>query len=214
VHITRTALILLAAVGAPPQGYVSPEEFSEMLTQTGMSYQEFRDFAKQCEGVRKSAIRSLTASIAEIQSTPVPSKDRDQKLQAIKTLKAYRASIDNRTGVAYPPLDGLHDGAIGSLPGNHFKVLQIVGKDSMRVELSFAAGTGEVLLRGVPTNGLSDESHVTDIDCYRIDGSQSYTTVLGATRTVLVLKPFDTKPIARYLKLLHQKPPAKKAAAP
>jgi hypothetical protein len=43
---------------------------------------------------------------------------------------------------------------------------------------------GDVLLQGVSTAGMSDDSIMSDIDCYRVSGSQSYTTVTGATRTV------------------------------
>ena len=88
-------------------------------------------------------------------------------------------------------------GYIGTaeLPGVA-KILQIIDSRSMLLEpYSFAADHPKaVMVRGVATSGHVDDGYISITKMLKVIGTIQYTTVIGGSRTVFVLEPFDVEP--------------------
>jgi hypothetical protein len=54
--------------------------------------------------------------------------------------------------------------------------------------------TQDIWLQGIPTKNYSDGKKFTLEQCMEVTATKRYTTVLGATSTVVVVAPFDVKP--------------------
>lgn len=90
--------------------------------------------------------------------------------------------------VAIPFLDGLKVGEIGRVPGLEFPVDQILGTQAFLSRCDRAT----VMVRGTSTEGWADDFVFETSEPYEVTGTESYTTVAGAKKTVFVLRKFDT----------------------
>ncbi len=89
------------------------------------------------------------------------------------------------------------------------KVTQIIDKDSVLIEYDHYYHK-VCWLEGCSTTGLVDGDTVIGVACLlEVSGTKQYKTALGATNTVLVLKPFGLAPI-----LPQSRPGAKRPARP
>ena len=90
-----------------------------------------------------------------------------------------------------------------------FTVNQVVSPTDMIVSPS-AAQVQELWMSGYPTAGIADDQRTEITGDFAVCGTKSYTTAMGAPRTILVISSVDSsnlKPAVDYLILQsHQSP--------
>lgn len=97
----------------------------------------------------------------------------------------------------HPSLDTpLNVGDIGAL--DSFEIEQVLGPAQMRISFSDGKERQYVFLDGVSTTNVADDDTLTFDKALEVVGTRQYVTVLGATKTAYVLKPFDVETLKKY----------------
>lgn len=197
------AILISAALGAGPKPKDVPKADIERIAKAcDMTPEQLLKFSASCEARRLQRMDELSMEISRASGN------------TRKALIATRKRIKDRLEVAYPEMEGLGVDTIGSLPGGRYTFEQIIDDTTCLAHVkSFKIlGPGSswridstILLRGPSTKGFADDSGTATTDCFRVTGTQTYDTVIGGTRTVRVLEPFDIAPIAEYCRLAYGK---------
>lgn len=154
---------------------------------------EIRRLLDRSVALRKTMIRKLQQQKARIDKLTRRTRSANQK-RTLRALSAKTAKKIAETKTIFPrpelDLKRLSNGDLGGVASA--KVFQIVSKSRMMVThpKDNAADT-IVMVDGVSTTGVIDDKLVSLPGLMRVAGTTSYTTVLGAKKTVYVLKPFD-----------------------
>jgi hypothetical protein len=170
------------------------------------------------ERIQKTQERDLERLQEDVdeKESALRTKDRRRTKEQTKKLaadaKAAKDKLDKaRKGetVILPQLNLLSAkvGAIGLVPTDFMlAVSQVIDGDTLLVipsvdeeylvpgeaVLRTRSKSGEpLLIRGFPTAGLVDGKEFHTSKAIEVVGTESYTTVLGAKKTVFVIKPFD-----------------------
>jgi hypothetical protein len=189
--------------------------------------QQIQAFVKRCEAATRSEIAELPEKIKKSEvllrivkrgainpqlaaekwigdgptaKVAFPSSEHKKKAEqsAQFMLDARRVRLkDLKAGdaLAMPFLsyDNLKVGDIGR-PEYGFNVNQIVDESNVIVKY---VGETDLWLKGFDTKDLTDDSRINSVDCVRITGTKKYTTVTGASRTILLAEPFDGDAVIR-----------------
>jgi hypothetical protein len=126
---------------------------------------------------------------------------RDRDLTAIKAGDVPAPLLDFPLAV----------GAIGTLRGGTFKILQRIGDKEARVDIyrpvtkeeltqrfreRFRSDpkleTVDVFLENYDVTGMPDDQQCKTSGCFVVTKTKTYTTVAGGTRTIFVIEPFDS----------------------
>ena len=89
-------------------------------------------------------------------------------------------------------------GAIGKLTQDDrsVRIVQILGPAEMIVDI----GDNWVMLKGFKTEGLVDDKTAGLSDVILVEGTYSYTTVMGSSKTIYKAVPFDDSQVRAYVK--------------
>lgn len=91
-------------------------------------------------------------------------------------------------------------GLIGTLRDSRVWARQVIGDKEMLVDIFWYAADlpkqTQFLLRGVPSDGVVDDTKLELSGVYKITGTYGYINVFGAKRTVFVIEPVDVAPWA------------------
>lgn len=166
------------------------------------------------EAAKQKQIQAKEKQIADYART---SKDAS-KVKGIK-IRRMREELDAlKAGKAFsmPELEyPLKVGAVGVLStATDCKVLQVSGKSEMlgslqysvpvaravnnRVVMGFERGSVIVWFQGIDTTGMTSDAITQMAGTYEATGTKTYTTIGGASNTVMVLKPFDVQAFEAY----------------
>lgn len=115
-------------------------------------------------------------------------------------LGAVESDIDLATApqLAIP----FQPGAVGCLQERGGTVLQVIDKSSVLLTTHAIDQQGKrfndtvVIVRGVPTAGITDDTFRTYADAFIVAGTESYKSVVGGKRTVFVLESINLKNVA------------------
>lgn len=100
-------------------------------------------------------------------------------------------------------LSNIRVGDFGDL--GPFTVQQVIDDGALVHAPSDEFGESAVLLIGINTGGMVDGKTYSWSSPFRVSGTTRYTTVLGGTRTVFVLKPVSSQRIENYRTMLAEK---------
>lgn len=161
---------------------------------------------KQLPDTIKNIKRSITkARRARVQ--PAKKRENITKLeesieQAKSDAEAYKTFEKFALGRLEIPLVV---GSFGTLERCHIK--QVTGIDSMLCDIGYTqqkplkSFSKDVIIYKYDTDGLTDGSGFNDKDAvFVVVGTETYSTVTGATRTVSKLQPVDLKLLRKVLK--------------
>lgn len=183
---------------------------------TVLSYRE-RNIAACKNHLRQQ----VTASVQARQSLKgsKTSPEADQAKEKVDEAKRWMITVlsDPLANLPYLPDAQLQTGMIGKMKYN-FKIHQVLGSGKLlggrfwsvaRREIRSTGGaftkdstyetvrpddhTDLVILKGRTTGGLADGQSIKVDELLKVTGTETYTSVSGASRTVLVLEPFDLK---------------------
>jgi hypothetical protein len=162
-----------------------------------------QEFADRWIAYRKEVLDKAPAAIEKLAAR----RDRDS-LEEAGVLQARLDQAKAGGDMAAPPIGEAKVGAVGTVRRFWLKVVQRVSPTEARVEILREATPGELhlvrkgflerptveaLLKNVNLTNKADGQVSTTDMCFAVTGTQTYTTVLGGSRTVLVLEPFETK---------------------
>lgn len=123
--------------------------------------------------------------------------NKSQKSDTIKDRQKQVVSIEERLAeTASNPLHvpaferKIRKGDIGIVQ-NGMKVRQIVTPTTILVDAWIAEQNETILISGIDASGLTDDTGFTISSPLLVKGTKSYTTVLGAKRTVFELTTFE-----------------------
>lgn len=202
---TLPAVIVLCGMARPALGQTTgPSELSP----------ELRKLADECELLGRGTILKLEERIRGLRSGQIKSKDG---AAAVRQCEADIAEIKSRARVIVPTMHfPVSVGVIGRLPDVGAHVEQILGPDEMLIKCTFRVQVAvtrhyrqesEVVkqqvrfkVRGLPTKEFSEASDAELLQVFRVAPAQTYRTVEGKSASVLVIEPFDVRPVENYLK--------------
>lgn len=206
-------LIALVVAGA---NKVDPSKVAELAADAKLSPEAFVNLAKTSEEYRPQAIAATAKMISAARESGADRK-------RIAALVAYRKALAERKQFAFPWINfQLAKGAVGSFPCGVIKVDQVLSRTSFNgtivydddlptlIPVHYDNISRTVMVKGVDTSTLVDSdgdkwSFCFTFESFQVEGNQTYTTALGGSRTVPVLKPFNPKPLAEYMELLKGK---------
>jgi hypothetical protein len=131
---------------------------------------------------------------------------------AQRAVDAAQKMLDKAKGESYAPprLSAVpKKGDVFWLEG--VNVIQVIDPDAMLVRDYVSEGGGVavsggqvirervtthevwMMMRGVPTDGVADDSGYNPKRLFEATGTESFTTVAGAKKTVITVRPFDEK---------------------
>jgi len=129
-------------------------------------------------------------------------EEMDRLRKEIKALKTRKTQHFAAMAGKHPEV-----GLIGTLPSPLVRIEQVIGTQDVRISThwregySFPGRTGEIIrakpyrvhfwITGLPTQGFVDGRGVELANVFEITDTKTYTTIGGATNTVLVLEVLD-----------------------
>lgn len=126
---------ILAILLAAFPGKVDPIVVERLAQESHLTTDDFRALAKSCDANRSQALATLSSMIQQARS------DGTRK-SIVAEVVQYRKDILGRVSFAFADLPkDLPTNSVGALPGATAKVLQVVDATTVRVELTFFAGT-------------------------------------------------------------------------
>lgn len=151
---------------------------------------------------RQATVESINTTKAEIAGKKEELKrikQRDQREELQTTILILELNVERMvTGdlLIVPRMpERLRVGDIG-MPRGNASVIQIVDDRTSLVEIW---GDQTVALRGVKTDTIADGSTIGLPKLIYIPETLSYTTVLGAKRTVFVMEPYDASRLEPFM---------------
>jgi hypothetical protein len=162
-----------------------------------------QQFADRWLTYRKDLLAKAPAAIDKLAARG----DRDS-LEEAAVLKVRLDQAKTGGDMSAPSMGEPKVGAVGTVRRFWLKVVQRVSATEARVEILreatpdelrlirkgfLARPTVDVLLKNANLSDKADGQVLTSDMCFAVTGTQTYTTALGAPRTVFVLEPFETK---------------------
>jgi hypothetical protein len=211
---TGLVLITTAVVQADPPakvvtGPLQPAESAACRPPTAADYKLADDWL----ALRRRIANGYPDLIHRVES--LPAETRGQALQTAHELNAKLVAVEAGHIIPAPSLDrSLSEGAIGTLWGYRFRVIQRLGNSEARVrilqtptdeelERGIRAQKGpvpeiEVLLRGFDFSKRADGQTGTDGQevqtrgCFIVRKPDTRATVLGLPQSSIVIEPYDS----------------------
>jgi hypothetical protein len=209
-----TVSITPAVVQADPPakvvtGPLQPAESAACRPPTATDYKLADDWL----ALRRRIANGYPDLIHRVES--LPAQTRGQALQTAQELNAKLVAVEAGHIIPAPSLDpSLTVGAIGTLWGYRFRVIQRLGNSAARVrilqtptdeelERGIRAQKGplpeiEVLLRGFDFSKVADGQtgadgqEVQTRGCFIVRKSETRTTVFGLPQSTIVIEPYDS----------------------
>lgn len=143
---------------------------------------------------------------------------RAKELKAeIERMKKVVSEAEKENASAVLELDDLAVGRLGQIQRSIY-IAQVIGPTEFRASSSSDPSKGQdFIVRGMSTAELADDTSIELETPFEVTGTTTYVTILGATRTVPVIEPFDMehiKPFADELSPATQAPTKGKPAVP
>lgn len=162
---------------------------------------------KQVEAIKPFPASKTTAAQKKVLLAQAKAKiaklEDDAKIAAAKAFALKQSPLIDFV----PEIEDLSLNAVGKFAGYDAKVSQVTGKDELLASANFTTGWENVLVRGVVAkspvidrksffvHGISTEGKTSDsklkLGIVHVKGTKTYTTVLGASRTVFVVVEVD-----------------------
>lgn len=93
------------------------------------------------------------------------------------------------------------------------RVAQVIDKSHARVSYGGERDNDTtVWISGTDTTDFADDATIKLDYVWEVTGTKTYTTVLGSSKTIFVLEPFDLKRLVPYIKIGEDKPAVEKRA--
>ncbi len=162
-----------------------------------------QQFADRWIAYRKAVLEKGPERAAKLEARG----DRD----AVEDAAVMRVLIDKAKAgddLPPPPMGKIEVGAVGTVRRFQIKIVQRVSAGEARIGILREATpdelrlirkgflprpTTDVLLKNMNLSEMADGQSLTTSQCFAVTGTQTYTTALGAPRTVFVFEPFETK---------------------
>lgn len=210
----RTILFLIAALSvAIGHGQIPASFVANSEEYRAQAEKEFKAAAKTMKGVlavvKKGVVRKEVTTTEVVNNKLVyPSQDeKDSRIEFVtRSIKSVE-DMGKKSGTQYPlpPLD-LTKGEFGRVGYLHryIVVTQVMSRTSFRGEVVMSDGTRyEAWMEGMDTTGLVDDKMYLSTrwndGIYQRDGSTTYTTVLGGTRTLPVIRSVPASSVEKVL---------------
>lgn len=198
---TVCGAMALAGFIAVAAGAAEPDALDEMVAASDrQAPQELARLQYQLQALHRDKLSSA---------------ERKEKGEVIRArIKAVR---EKRVYLPSPMPRVFNVGDVGTIES--FRVTQVVDDKTVLVEIDYLQSKPLAMIKGRSTAGMVDDARFAPKGTFQVTEPQQYTNLIGATRTVIGLKPFDAEPIERFLnaraevKRLGGKDAAKKAAA-
>jgi hypothetical protein len=204
--IMLATLIVAASLGQAPdiETTWAPRIFAAMKAANVPQRWEYYCLSLEIE--RQRAIVRLGEGVERLQNEIQSVRRSDQrgpvKAARIKELSArikeWSARQKNLRAFAETPDVRLAPelGSVGKFPEHNavdgfFVVLQVVGDDKARVRLVTATVPAEIMLTGVDTSTMIDGKPNQSSETFEAFGTERYTTVVGAPRQIVAVKPLS-----------------------
>lgn len=137
-----------------------------------------------------------------------PNKHRRVRRDLLAQIKKYRERLEqlknkNRLSVAQMPVlfqDRFRKGQLGQIVGT-YEVSQVIDGTIALHRIDEGTFGERFHLKGYKTEGNIADGDKLDLKgtVYEVVGTESYTSVIGAVKTVFVLQPFDETPYRKYI---------------
>ncbi|HEX4143084.1 MAG TPA: formylglycine-generating enzyme family protein [Pirellulales bacterium] len=198
---TCTVLILMATLMADAAAQSYDDKIDRFLGQC----KEYT--AKKIVALEKST-KERTAELKRATRARVRANSVEPKTFSSKESKQrYIATVTTRLASDEAELKRLQDGGlaaapialplavgnIGAWPYSTMIVQQVISP----TEMIIICRNSRLLLRGVSTETVADDTRLrVPASVFEVSGTYSYETVQGASKTILVIEPFDFEPFA------------------
>ncbi len=183
-------------------------------------------FLELCETTRRGAILQLEHEIRKQRNAPSAERSPVKNAQLEARLRQLQSGQELVVPtIAFPP----QAGTIGRLPDDACYVEQVVSPNEVLIRCHFRVPVTTVrnfrayqdivvqplaaLVRGWKQQVFEGQDTTTQ-EIFEVVGRERYATQGGGSRTVLVLKPFDTGELEPYLRSVPITKPAKSLIAP
>jgi hypothetical protein len=201
-------VLLSGLLLADTDAAVGSDDEERLAQACQMTVPELKKLAEGCERNKRRATQELSALIRReyARLADLKSPEREEHQQHVEEFARSLAALKSGARVAPPELVKLATGEVGALPKNEAKIVHVIDRSSARIELSFRSGTKrEVLITGVTTKSLAEDTTITVPYCYRVVETRPDSAAGKGKRTIPVLELFDTRPLVEYLRLKHAK---------
>lgn len=170
------------------------------------------DFLELCESSRRGAILHVEHQLRGKRNTSPQTREEKAEIAGLEAqLRILRSNAKPVVPqLPFPP----QIGSIGRLPGLTFHVEQVLADDQMlgrcdfpivvRTVKNFASSGQTVIesvrfvIRGLPAKETQEGSDRPMPEVFEVAGKHTFKTVGGGSEDLLVLSPFDMRPVEDY----------------